>query len=509
MQKALLTFLIWPLTLWVSICLPGRADTNQTVLQSDKNAEFELRGEGLLSYGTGTRRVPITLKQDRPRIWAIAETPLSDLEQRLFADAEDGRLDEFSLLDAALIASGVKDTAELGRYSERMESWAVELKHGGGADGSPRRQVEAIFAFLHGKILRGKYNLQCTDLRQAFDDGQFNCVSATVLFNCLAGEMGFSSSALETPGHALSRVFLPDGSLDVETTCPRWFCMEHDRLLNDVEGNGKIPLSSSSGTRRVPTTLEKEAVPFSLHEKRDSPPETIGQKPAKDKAKLREISSIQLTAMIYYNRGIDFLAEKHFAKAAAANAKAIRLDPQSGTARGNFLATINNWAIDLGNAGDYARAVDLLRQGLAFDPHYEAFSLNFAHVHHQWSQELCKDGKYAEAVELLNQAASEMPDNAYFKHAVWDVYRRWAIALFEADKMDEAFAVFAQARRCQGKCREELECELAAVIEYGKELLANYRYEEARQVFDRAMVLQPEASVLHDNRSATGENKGF
>jgi tetratricopeptide (TPR) repeat protein len=498
MQKALLTSLIWPLTLWVSICLPGRADTNQAVLQSDKNAESELRGEGLLSYGTGTRRVPTTLKQDSPRVWAIAETPLSDLEQQLFADAEDGRLDEFSLLDAALIASGVKDTAELGRYSERMEAWAVELKHSGGADGSPRQQVEAIFAFLHGKILRGKYNLQCTDLRQAFDEGQFNCVSATVLFNCLAGELGFSSSALETPGHALSRVFLPDGTLDVETTCPRWFCMQHDRLLNDTEQKGTVPFSLHENWASPP-----------LHENWDSAQKIIVQNSANDKAKLREISPIQLTAMIYYNRGIDFLAEKRFADAAAANAKAIRLDPLSSTARGNFLATINNWAIDLGNAGDYARAADMLRQGMAFDPHYEAFSLNFAHVHHQWSQELCKDGKYAEAVELLNQAASEMPENAYFQHAVWDVYRRWAIALFEADKMEEAFAVFAQARRRQGKCREEMECELAAVIEYGKKLLANYRYEEARQVFDRAMVLQPEASVLHDNRSATGENKGF
>jgi tetratricopeptide (TPR) repeat protein len=183
----------------------------------------------------------------------------------------------------------------------------------------------------------------------------------------------------------------------------------------------------------VPTTLEKGAVPFSIHDNSASPQKTIGQKPDKDKAKLREISPIELTAMIYYNRGIDFLAEKRFADAAAANAKAMRLDPQSSTARGNFLATINNWAIDLGNAGDYARAVDLLRRGLACDPHYEAFTLNFAHVHHQWSQELCKEGKYAEALEVLNRAASEMPENAYFQRAMGDVYRRWAIALFEAD----------------------------------------------------------------------------
>ncbi|MGA2798336.1 MAG: tetratricopeptide repeat protein [Thermoguttaceae bacterium] len=384
-----------------------------------------------------------------------------DLEQRLFADAADGRLDEFSLLDAALIASGVKDTAELGRYRDRMAAWAGELKRSGGADDSPRRRVEAIFTFLHGKILKGKYNIQCTDLRQAMDEGRFNCVSATVLFNCLAGELGLSCCGLETPGHALSRVFLPEGPLDVETTCPRWFCLQHDRLVNNEEWKGTDSFLVRSYNKTLypfenaltPSPSPKgrgDVLLEPLRENRDSYPlsensasrqKTIGQKPDKDKGKLREISPIELTAMIYYNRGIDFLGEKRFADAAAANVKAMRLDPLSSTARGNFLATINNWAIDLGNAGDYGRAADLLRQGLAIEPHYEAFSLNFAHVHHQWTQELCREGKYAEAVELLNQAASEMPDNAYFQHAVWGVYRYWAIALLKANKTDQAFDI--------------------------------------------------------------------
>jgi tetratricopeptide (TPR) repeat protein len=413
MQKALLSFLIWPLWLWLSICVLVQADTDQAVLKSE--------------FGKGT----------------------SVLEQRLFADAADGRLDEFTLLDAALIASGVKDSAELVRYRKRMAAWAEELKQSGSAGGSPRQRVEVIFAFLHGKILKGKYNLQCTDLRQAIDEGRFNCVSATVLFNCLAGKLGFSCRALETPGHTLSRVFLADGPLDVETTCPQWFCLQHDTQTRRVTLSGQESCDSPQNMPQKTVADRKGTASSSFFEKRDSPQrenqdglqKTIGQKPDANKVKLREISPIQLTAMIYYNRGIDFLAEKHFADAAAANAKAIRLDPQSGTAWGNFLATINNWAIDLGNVGDYARAADLLRQGLELDPHYEAFTLNFAHVYHQWSQDLCKEGKYSAAVELLNRAAAEMPDNAYFQRAKLDVCRRWALALLESNKMDEAFDI--------------------------------------------------------------------
>jgi tetratricopeptide (TPR) repeat protein len=470
MQRVLLRYGIQSLMLCLSICPVAWANTNQTSLPAKEIVPFSLHEnrDSLQDSGEGDSPIFAARKSGQsPRI----ETPLSDLEQRLFADAADGRLDDFSLLDASLIASGVDDADVLKHYRERIATWAEELRQNNRMDGPQRRQVEAIFEFIHRKILYGKYNIECTDLRHTLDEGRFNCVSATVLFNCLASELGLSCCALETPGHALSRVFLPDGPLDVETTCPRWFQLQHE------------PVKQAE-------MLEK----------------TIGRKTTNDKAKLREISHIQLTAMIYYNRGIDFLAEKRFADATAANAKAIRLDPLNVAAQGNFLATINNWAIELGNTGHFAQAVALLRQGLVIDPHYEAFALNFVHVHHQCSQQLCKEGRYQEAVVLLNRAALEMPGREYLQHAVWEVYRRWSLTLFEADRIDEAFAVFAEARRCHGACQEELNCELAAVISYGRKLIAQNRYEEARQIFDRALVLQPEAPILRDNRHAVLEN---
>ena len=212
----------------------------------------------------------------------------------------------------------------------------------------------------------------------------------------------------------------------METTCPKWFSLHHEALLNNVEHKGASPFSPQK--RAIPSLFCEG--PDSLHNKA----------PNKDKANLREISPIQLTALVYYNRAIDFLAEKRFSDAAAANAKALRLDPLNTAARGNLLATINNWAIDLGNAGHYDKAAALLRRGLEFDPLYEAFELNFAHVHHQWSQELCKQGKYREAVELLNRAGGNAGKCVFSPH-VWGVYRCWAMALLSDNKIDEAFDI--------------------------------------------------------------------
>lgn len=296
MQNILARNLIWSLAVWFGIFPAAWAENKQAVSRTDKKIEagFE-NGEVLLSSGSRTQSVPAVVP--------IVEAPLSALEQRLFTDAGDGRLDEFSLLDTALIASGVKDSAELGRYEERVAIWVGKLKQERDSNSSQRRQVEAIFALMHGKILKGRYNIKCTDLRQALDEGGFNCLSATVLFNCLAGELGLSCSALETPEHVLSRVYLAEGPLDVETTCPKWFCLRNETHFNNVEHKDASPFSPQKGE-----------APFSFHENQISPPK-------KDTAKLREISPIQLTALFYYNRAIDFLAEKRFSDAAAANAK--------------------------------------------------------------------------------------------------------------------------------------------------------------------------------------------
>ena len=164
------------------------------------------------------------------------------------------------------------------------------------------------------------YDLAATDLRVVLDEGRFNCVSATVLFNYFGGDLGLKCRGLEMPSHAMSRVLLPDGAIDVETTCPGWF------HLADAPRQQEAAASS-----------------------------TIGAAAWADRSKAREVSPIQLAAIIYYNRGVDLLAEKRFAEAAAANAKSLRLDPNNRTARGNLLATINNWSIHLGDSGALCR----------------------------------------------------------------------------------------------------------------------------------------------------------
>jgi pentatricopeptide repeat protein len=322
--------------------------------------------------------------------------PLGESERRLFADAADGSLDEHSLLTAAVVASGVDDPAAIRHYQQRFARWVEELRDSGAVAGSPKRRAQAVFEFMHRRILFAGYRLDCTDLTLPLDEGRYNCVSASVLFCCLAEQFGLDVRGLEVPGHAMSRLVLPDETLDVESTCPRWF-----RLIDDP-------------TRRA--ELIEKATGF-----RQGDPAAAGV--------CREVSGVELVATIYYNRGVDLLGKKEFARAAAANARSLRLDPSNETARGNLLATLNNWAIDEGSSGRYVEAAGLLSAGFELDPEFPSFSINYLHVHRQWVDALCRAGHFDEALAVLARAARERPDEPWFAQAIADVHRRWASSL--------------------------------------------------------------------------------
>ena len=167
-------------------------------------------------------------------------------------------------------------------------------------------------------------------------------------------------------------------SIDVENTCPRWFNFAGD------------------------PQLQQQLLRTALGEHGDY---------AAKVAQRREVSPVQLLAMIYYNRGIDRLSQRRFPEALAANAQALRLDPANTAARGNLLATLNNWAIALGEAGQYREAAAKIEEGMALDPAYPTLAPNYAHVHYRWVERLCENQRFQEALDVLRQAAAHAPKN--------------------------------------------------------------------------------------------------
>ncbi len=350
------------------------------------------------------RIIPTPKPIESARPYQRYEGPLSDLEVKLFDDAVDSAWNHHALLEAALIAGGVGDAERLAASTARFERLVEKAAGAIEADASAEAIAMKLFDFMHREVLVGGYDLECTDLAATLEHGQFNCVSSTVLFNCLAARFGLDAVGMELPGHAMSRLRLNGKPVDVETTCPAWFRLQHDPKRRAALVAKTIGTEISAPGARSP----------------------------------REVSSVELVAMIYYNRGVDLLTERRFAEAAAANAKALRLDPSSETARGNLLATLNNWAITVGAGHEYEKAIDLLQQGMNLDPHYETFAANYVHLYYQWAENCCSRNDYQAALEVLGQADPELLGSERFAQLRQGVYQRWARQLIREGKSRQA-----------------------------------------------------------------------
>ncbi|MGE0608737.1 MAG: hypothetical protein AB7O62_16705 [Pirellulales bacterium] len=319
-----------------------------------------------------------------PRLtWDQLTRPDNAAEAALLEDAIDGQLDRHSLLAATLIAGGA-DAHVIQSAERRLRQWTGELSRTFQPHDSHRDRAAAILAFLHERVFTGAYELTCSDVRRALDEGTYNCVNSTVLFNALAERLGLEVAAVECPAHVFSVVLTPTGTIDVETTCPEWFALEHQPKVQ------RARLAAKTGEK------------------------TAGQR---WEGPRRQIGAAGLTALVYYNRGVDALEQHAFAGAVAANAKALRLDPQNPQAGGNLLASLNNWALAAAAADEHELAVRILDSGLELAPAHELFQSNYLAIHQQWFQQLTAAGRHGAVLELSRHASQRLPGKPYWRQA--------------------------------------------------------------------------------------------
>jgi hypothetical protein len=295
--------------------------------------------------------------------------PASPLEAQLLEDMVDGQLQQFSLLEAALIASGVDNPTILTSYTERFSA-VLQRSFEARQDQAPSAMVEAraILDWLHHHVLTGDYQPACTEIDRTLETGNFNCVTSTILYRYWADAHGVTVETLSQPDHVFCRV---PGSppIIIQTTSP----------------TGVVDLASSAGP---------------------SPTEMIS---SATRSPERVLSDVQLVAKIYYNRGVLSLEHDAHASALAWLSRAAHLDAEDMAARRNLLACINNGAVHEAHAGCFSRALQLLEQGKVIAPDYEPFSHNEVYVYYSWARHLSAQQRFAEALEVLDQAAGRYP----------------------------------------------------------------------------------------------------
>jgi len=98
-------------------------------------------------------------------------------------------------------------------HAKRPQSWAAWHYE---------RRSQWALETLHERLLTGCYEPSQDSVMVALRTGNYNCVSATILFHIVAEELHLPVSAVQIRGHVWSRV-LASQVIDIESTCEDWF----------------------------------------------------------------------------------------------------------------------------------------------------------------------------------------------------------------------------------------------------------------------------------------------
>ncbi len=384
---------------------------------------------------------------------AFAPAPRAPLEIRLLEDASDGRLDQFTFLDASLIASGVATPRRLKQCREHFQMQCERFRVQHPHFANHRELAIATLAFLHRNILTAEYQIETTRVDRALTTGHYNCVASTILFRCLSAEFGVVPVVVATPSHVFCR-YAEAELINVETTCPDWFA---------------LPLNS----------------------------DLVANHPANQaRTSVRPLSDVQVLGKLFYNRATDKLDAREYAAACTLLRTALALDPADEAARENLLAAINNWSLQQCEAGDFTHAAQLLTEGTDISREYTPLQMNDLHVHQQWTLHLCQQQEFGEALALLESCYRRRPDARLFDQGRFAVYGLWAESLFSQGKDVEALRCFDQALQSHPDRPELRQRESAAILRAVQRRLEDRQWVPARELLERGLARQPDHPQL-------------
>jgi tetratricopeptide (TPR) repeat protein len=366
-------------------------------------------------------------------------------ELALFADAADNRLDSHSFAEAALIASGVVD-------SDRRKAYLAQLD---GLEAAARKELpdslpaaargEKLLQFLHAGPMKKGYSTKQSFLSVLLDSGQFNCVSATVLYNVMAKRLELDARAALVTLHVYSVLEVDGKLIDVETTNRRGFQPRDPQVLAELE-------------------------------------KTTGQKRGSNRTLVGELG---LLAVVYANHGVDEAQAGRHYEAALAQFGALALDASNPTARQNAKAAWSNWTLALKKQGEHEKALRVAALGLELAPDNSILGLNRNAVWADWLssvqaregeasaralagtllarhpneerlhdivkshvarqvKELQKQSKHFEALELVNRHREVLRSASEVKSLhIW-IYDVWADTHMKAKDWPAAIGIYKQ-----------------------------------------------------------------
>ncbi len=251
--------------------------------------------------------------------------------------------------NAMLTASGVSDASSLAKLRQRLRN-LDEMIPTFSTKPSPY-DADLLLAYLYRKCFYRGYRVSASELNAPLERGEFNCVSATLLYYGLAKQRGWTVQTLVSTGHMRCQVQTTQGNYIVETTAyPARFQNRHAVSVRGTDGdNAQKILSQTQNQNPLPSLSDERAVD----------------------------SLTILAGVLFYNRAIQTIETGKLDQSLSYAAASVCLDPDSVAAKSNFLASLNNCAIQFAENGDTEQARRWLRTAQELSPDHPVLIENY------------------------------------------------------------------------------------------------------------------------------------
>ncbi len=408
---------------------------------------------------------------------ASAATMLNELRRRLniqtgadesalFADAADGRLDNWTLAEAALLASGVTDSNRRAGYLQRLSNLQDTILPTLNQQPDTLARGQALLQQLHRTALHAGYVEAQTDFSVLLDSGSYNCVSSAVLYSILGRRAGLDVRGIEVPDHAFAILYDGTRHADVETTTEAGFNPARNKKSADA-------FTARTGFAYIPESRSNQR---------------------------RETSALGLVALIYYNHGVNHGRAGQPLAALQSYFRALSLDPNMLSATKNALAEMANWANQLSEAREHEKALELVNAGLSLAPEDRTLRHNRKVF---WQRRIIEAMDHADVdtVIALTRAAHQAVPDAGFDSQEGDFYIRRGQRLADAGQWQQALALVTRgSTQVNNSSQRQLQrFSSSVVLQWMADAIERRRWQESMQALSEGLTLRPDEYRLKRN----------
>jgi hypothetical protein len=285
---------------------------------------------------------------------------------------------DLTLFRETLRASGVTDPVRVLNYEASFLDLLSSVGREIGFTRSEYRRARKLHLAMHEKVLR-RYVSTADGLDAVLDRGEFNCLSASLLYGMVARSFGLEVQVVEIPRHVYVRLFVDQRRIEVESTSRTGFDLRPKLDLSPVSPSDPGYGSNASAP--------------------GAPPPLIASLP-------EGVDLERAVGFLWHNRGRRALEEGEAVRAARSFLEESRLEPTEASHQdtlGMFLARAFRMAYEAGNFRDAYLIAEI---GIQIFPGQTTARDRLLAASLKRIEATCESGSLSEAEEILNLTGS-------------------------------------------------------------------------------------------------------